>query len=101
MAEGEFEKRIDSEKPMPEDAQWGTYNAGLEEAYDNCLDWIIEAKKEIFDSIEEHFQELVKAWRYPQKDLEQFKEYYLDALLCLQHNIVEEDVFKLKKWFGK
>lgn len=60
-----------------------------------------EAKKEIFNAIEEHFQELVKAWRHPQKELEAFKDSYLDAYKCVKHNILNEDVFKLKKWFGK
>ena len=67
------------------------------------LDRILEvAKKEIFNAIEQHIMELVDFWKSksdPQK--QKMAQYYIDAYLCIKHNILEEDKFKLKKYFGE
>ena len=69
----------------------------------DTLDKIHEdAKKEIFDAIEQHITELVDFWKLksdPQK--QKMAQYYIDAYLCIKHNVLEEDKFKLKKWFGE
>lgn len=67
-------------------------------------DLLDEAKAEIFASINAHIERLVEHWKSQQvgtEGLEKFKQQcYVDAYLCIKHNILDEDAFKLRKWFG-
>ncbi|MCJ7634943.1 hypothetical protein MUP77_21460 [Candidatus Bathyarchaeota archaeon] len=85
MSEGEFEKRL---------KKLGDYSGRIDKT-------LSEARKEIFEAIDKHIEELVAFWQSksdPQK--QKVAQYYIDAYRCIQHNIKEEDAFKLLKWFG-
>jgi len=63
--------------------------------------WLDEARKEIFEAIDQHIETLVNFWKETtHTDKKEMSQYYIDAYQCIQHNIKEHDVFKLKKLFG-
>jgi len=61
------------------------------------IEVVDEAAKDISDSIEAHIKKLVAFWK---SSPEPYAQYYIDAYCCIRHNILEDDAFKLKKWFG-
>lgn len=95
---GEFQKRIEKKIKFYKD---GKSPKIVIVTLEDIQEDVQEAKKEIFNAIEEHFEELVMAWENPQKNLAKYKEVYIDAYKCLKHNILKEDTFKLKKWFSE
>lgn len=101
MSEGEFKKRLfevwEKTEIVGEGIQAIVKNNPLT-ATERILD---EARKDIFEAIDKHIEELVTFWQSkPDPQKQKVAEYYIDAYHCIQHNIKKEDSFKLLKWFG-
>ena len=89
MSKGEFKRR------------WSEFGPGelSEQALTEFADKVVdEAAKDISDSIEAHIKKLVAFWK---SSSEPYAQYYIDAYCCIRHNVLEDDAFKLKKWFGE
>ena len=95
MSEGEFKKR---KFPF-----WTAFEISFEKQLGNIQPSkrfipVDEAAKDISASIEAHIKNLVAFWK---SSSEPYAQYYIDAYCCIRHNVLEDDAFKLKKWFGK